>query len=732
MTRHALRVLFALALVGISLSFSAVGHVQATTYTPGCDLAALIAAVDDANTNGEADTINLEAGCTYTVTSTLVVEADSGNTLTINGAGAIINGGNDTRVLVIQSGAVVSINNLIIQNGYATNTPDEGVGGGNVVNNGNLTLTGVTLRGGDANGGGAGIVNNGTLTMTGSRVAGNAANSGGGIFNVGTATILNSEITGNGATYGGGITNNGTLTIVNSTIARNGADGGGAINLNSGSVTLINVTIVDNASFEVAALRNGGGGTMVIRNSIIDNAPYVDCNLPSVTFTYTIMNSSNCGFPAGTGNIQADPQLSGFTSGYYPLLEGSPAIDAGDNSLIPSGITTDQRGADRIQNGVVDMGAYEGYLLISPTATITAPDPIGAESSSDSITFQISLSAPQASLRTVNYTVGGTADSSDYTPALSGSVEFPAGTTAVDLVITPVADLVPDNGETVILSLAAGAGYTIGSPSSATGTIGDTDLAAVQIDPQTLVMNETSPPQTYQITLNFPPTAPFTLAVGFDATQVSVNGSSVSPVTLTFDTATTAATVNVDVVDNPNAVNDRSTLITHTIITGDTPEYQPALAIVPVTVFIGELPPPPPTPTCEEQNFAENGVVRTGIPNAIAYAINCRVLYQNGAATTWFGSPLYTEGNLGVPGLLELGVRQAIDIFSPPGMTYFEGGAVFCLRGEGTLIWLAASGSPRHAEIIGSYPVTEFPGFTCATLFEPGTLILVTQNPLER
>ena len=65
-------------------------------------------------------------------------------------------------------------------------------------------------------------------------------------------------------------------------------------------------------------------------------------------------------------------------------------------------------------------------------------------------------------------------------------------------------------------------------------------------------------------------------------------------------------------------------------------------------------------------------------------------------------------------------------------MTYFEGGAVFCLRGEGTLIWLAASGQPRHAEIIGSYTVPEFPGFTCATLFEPGTLVLVTHNPLDR
>ena len=73
---------------------------------------------------------------------------------------------------------------------------------------------------------------------------------------------------------------------------------------------------------------------------------------------------------------------------------------------------------------------------------------------------------------------------------------------------------------------------------------------------------------------------------------------------------------------------------------------------------------------------------------------------------------------------------QAIDIFSPVGWTYFEGGAVFCLRGSGTLIWMAAKNTPRVAEIIGSYTVDDFPGFTCATLFEPGTFVLVRENPL--
>jgi hypothetical protein len=105
------------------------------------------------------------------------------------------------------------------------------------------------------------------------------------------------------------------------------------------------------------------------------------------------------------------------------------------------------------------------------------------------------------------------------------------------------------------------------------------------------------------------------------------------------------------------------------------------------------------------------------------------VLYQNGKPTDWLGGDLYSAGSIGIPGIVELGVQTAVDIFSPPGRNVFEGGAVFCLRGEGSLIWIAASGQPRHAEIIGSYTVPEFEGFTCATLFEPGTLVLVNQKP---
>jgi len=47
------------------------------------------------------------------------------------------------------------------------------------------------------------------------------------------------------------------------------------------------------------------------------------------------------------------------------LLNGSPALNSGNNGLIPSGLNTDIIGANRISNTTVDIGPYEGGVCIT-------------------------------------------------------------------------------------------------------------------------------------------------------------------------------------------------------------------------------------------------------------------------------------------------------------------------------------------------------------------------------
>jgi hypothetical protein len=138
----------------------------------------------------------------------------------------------------------------------------------------------------------------------------------------------------------------------------------------------------------------------------------------------------------------------------------------------------------------------------------------------------------------------------------------------------------------------------------------------------------------------------------------------------------------------------------------------------------------PPTPRCDLRNFVENDIIRASVP--IEFDLYCRTLVQNGQFLDFLGVDITSLANVGIEALINLGMIHAVDVFSPSGQSYFNGGYVMCLAGQGTLIWLDATNAPRRAEIIGSYSVDDFPGYTCATLFTQGTIILVEINPVAQ
>ncbi len=144
-------------------------------------------------------------------------------------------------------------------------------------------------------------------------------------------------------------------------------------------------------------------------------------------------------------------------------------------------------------NGVSDYDLLSRKLNLASTVEVVAQDASGSEGG-DPISYKI-IRRGNLNPIVVNLTWDGTAtNGTDYsTPPTSVSLPFGATSTVVN--ITPLSDvLVESPNETVVLTLAAGAGYSLGNLTSATGTIYPVGLTAKIYDNSSATYNASSPP----------------------------------------------------------------------------------------------------------------------------------------------------------------------------------------------------------------------------------------------
>ena len=313
----------------------------------------------------------------------------SGNSATdpTRGGGAIANDANRTATV---TGSTLTGNSAVNH-------------GGGIDTEGTLTLSNSTLSGNSASYGGGIEVSSsggvsGTLTVIDCTLSGNSAtNAGGGIDNNGTLTVTDSTLFGNSTTNtGGGIDNNGTLTVTDCTLFGNSAANTGGGIFNKGTLTVTDCTVSANFASSGGGLYNASnasgpatlGNTIVAGNTATSGGPDASGAISSQGHNLIGETDGGSGWVGTdlTGTIAQPLNASLAPLGDYggptqtmPPLYGSPAIDAGDNSLVPGGITTDQRGQPRTFNGTVDIGAYElqvvlvASLVVDTTADYSDP-----------------------------------------------------------------------------------------------------------------------------------------------------------------------------------------------------------------------------------------------------------------------------------------------------------------------------------------------------------------------
>jgi CSLREA domain-containing protein len=337
-------------------------------------------AINAANTTAGDNTILFEVGESQILILTAALPAVSSinGALTIDGEthAITINGADSFRVFDASANAQLTLANLVVANGRHVGAECYGLscGGGLKVSSGAVvTIENIILQNNTTQNLGGGIFNEGDLSIQDSTITGCSANEGGGIFNLGTLLVENSALISNTAGYwGGSIYTEGSLTIVNSTLTGNSVsgtasnNGGGAIDqYGSGSVIIItNSTIANNSA---GSPEKSGiwmeNGTMTIQNVLLAGNGTGNCLLTGGAFnagTDSLSTDVTCGSAtqtsdAGLGTLIGSPA-------YYPLDYDSPAVDLGDNTYCPA---TDQRGATRPVDGDrdgearCDAGAYE-------------------------------------------------------------------------------------------------------------------------------------------------------------------------------------------------------------------------------------------------------------------------------------------------------------------------------------------------------------------------------------
>ena len=249
---------------------------------------------------------------------------------------------------------------------FSANTAEYG-GGIYIEFNSSATLTDVTFSENTATYGGGMYNYDSSATLTNVTFSENTAAYSGGGMHIGlysnSATLTDVTFAANTAEQGGGIYNSGdNATLINVTFSENTAEQGGGMYNSGDNATLINVTFSANTAEQGGGMSNYGS-TATLTNAILwGNSPN-----QIVGEAYVVTYSDIQGGYPGEGNINSDPLLGpledngGFTL-TRALLEGSPAIDAGDISVCP---LTDQRlffrPVDGNSDGIegCDMGAYE-------------------------------------------------------------------------------------------------------------------------------------------------------------------------------------------------------------------------------------------------------------------------------------------------------------------------------------------------------------------------------------
>ncbi|MBB4606318.1 uncharacterized protein YhjY with autotransporter beta-barrel domain [Xanthomonas arboricola] len=288
----------------------------------------------------------------------------------------------------------------------------------------------------------------------------------------------------------------------------------------------------------------------------------------SFTYTVTLSQTSSS---ATTVNLSRSGTATSGTD--YTGAPNSVVVPANATtatfSVTPIADTT----VEADETVVISVASGSGYAIGSPssatativnddfpTASITVSPSSVPEDGAANLIYTVSLDQAAQSAVSVAFSVGGSATSGTDYAAVSSPLTIPAGQTSGTIIINPTADTTIEPDETVVISLAAGSGYSVGSPNSATGTIANDDQPSLSInDVSVNEGNAGTTNATFTVSLSQPAgaggvsfdiaTADGTATAGVDYVASSLTGQTIPAGS---SSATFTVLVNGDTLSEPN------------------------------------------------------------------------------------------------------------------------------------------------------------------------------------
>jgi Ca2+-binding RTX toxin-like protein len=239
-----------------------------------------------------------------------------------------------------------------------------------------------------------------------------------------------------------------------------------------------------------------------------------------------------------------------------------------------------------------------------PSITLAVAPASVLEDGTPNLVYTFTRTGATTNALTVNYSIAGTADTTDYTGATLGTgktINFLAGSATATLTINPTADTTIEANETVALTLATGAGYTVGTTTAVTGTITNDDFPSITLAvAPASVLEDGTPNLVYTFTRTGPTSN--ALTVNYSIGGTATNGTDYTTIvtSVTFAAGSTTATVTVDptadtiIEDNETvaltlATGTGYTIGTTTAVTGTiTNDDFPSISINDITVVEGK------------------------------------------------------------------------------------------------------------------------------------------------